>query len=536
MARKQDQKTREIVQRLDIVAEYRELGVAVVDDDPDGEGWIPCHAYGRDDDNPSAAICISDGVYKDHGGDGANLSLWDFAAEKAGKFKDWRAAKEHYAEKAGVSLPKRKKDASFDEHLKPMEWSADLVWLWCAVHKPGITPEAIQAFGGYMARYRDQFTVIVLPVRSYDQPSGKPVGAVLFNAGGGELPIYNKGGGEPTWAKMKTTAGSEGGWIGPQSALESPESWQRAIKCEGVSDALAIYSAMSLSDLASTTVLTNSGGCNEHPPVGGLKIFTGKRAFVIHDADMPGQYGATGDPQFGPSEHTTQKLGWAPAIAREAADCRNVTLPFEIEAKHGKDVRDYFTSGNTFADLLTLAEGSQAIAAGSLVSNESAEDPHRLANVYLSKHGTDPTTGLRTVVFWRDEFHRWTDGSYHAVPIEEMRSSVVLCVKQEFDRMNIAEQLEDTKAVPETRKVTGRLVSDVLLALRSMTVIAFSKDQPHWIDNDDHEWHTSEVMTFKNGNLHLPSYVAEKDESECLKPLTPQFFSSNSVKIGRAHV
>ena len=529
MARKQDQTTRDILQRLNIVAEYRELGVAVVDGDPDGEGWIPCHAYGRDDSNPSAAICISDGAYKDHGGDGANLSLWDFAAEKAGRFKDWKEAKEHYAEKAGVALPKRK-NAKFDEHLEPMPWATDLVWIWCAVHKPGVTPEAIQAFGGYLARYRDQYTVIVLPIRSYDAPAGKPVGAVLFNAGGGELPIWNKGSDEPTWAKMKTTAGSEGGWIGPAASFDSLESWQRVIKCEGVSDAMAIYSAMSDADRFSTTVITNSGGCNEHPPVGGLKIFAGKRAYVIHDADMPGQYGATGDPQFGPSEHSTAKLGWAPAIAREAAECRNVVLPFQIEQKHGKDVRDYLADGHTFADLVTLAEASPTIAAGQLVSNESAEDPHRLAGVYLARNGTDATTGLRTVVFWRDEFHRWIDGSYHAVPIEEMRSSVVLCIKQEFDRMNIAEQLESSKTIPETRKVTGRLVSDVLLALRSMTVIGFNKEQPHWLGDDDHEWPTSEVMTFRNGNLHLPSYIAEKDEAECLKPLTPQLFNSNSVK------
>jgi len=527
MARKQDQTTRDILQRLNIVAEYRELGVAVVDGDPDCEGWIPCHAYGRDDSNPSAAICISDGVYKDHGGDGANLSLWDFAAEKAGKFKDWKEAKEHYAEKAGVALPKRK-HAKFDEHLRPMPWSHDLVWIWCAVHKPGVTPEAIQAFGGYLARYRDQYTVIVLPIRSYDAPAGKPVGAVLFNAGGGDLPIWNKGSDEPTWAKMKTTAGSEGGWIGPAASFDSLDSWQRAIKCEGVSDALAIYSSMSDGDRFATTVITNSGGCNEHPPVGGLKIFAGKRAFVIHDADMPGQYGATGDPQFGPSEHSTQKLGWAPAIAREAVECRNVVLPFQIEQKHGKDVRDYFADGHTFSDLVNLAEASPTIAAGQLVSNESAEDPHRLAGVYLARNGTDATTGLRTVVFWRDEFHRWVDGRYQSIQIEEMRSSVVLCIKQEFDRLNIIEQMESSKAVPETRKVTCKLVSDVLLALRSMTVIRFSNEQPHWIDGDGSELPAKEIITFHNGNLHLPSYLDDKYDA-CLTALTPKLFQANSV-------
>lgn len=95
-------KTAEIIDRLDVQSEYEALGVRVAGK-PAADGWLPVHAIGRDDRNASAAIHLRTGRYKDHGGEGENLSLWD-AAVKAGRFPDWMQARAHYADKAGVAI------------------------------------------------------------------------------------------------------------------------------------------------------------------------------------------------------------------------------------------------------------------------------------------------------------------------------------------------------------------------------------------------------------------------------------------------
>ncbi len=403
--------------------------------------------------------------------------------------------------------------------------------------KPGVTPDAILAFGGSLARYREQYTVIVLPIRSYETPTAQPVGAVLFNTSGGDLPIFQAGG-DTVWAKMKTTAGSESGWISPASTFPLPgdvASWQRAIKCEGVSDALAIYSAMTPDQRAAITVLTNASGSNEHPPMAALGFFRGKRVDVIHDADRPGQYGATGDAKYAPTDSGRQKTGWAGAIAREASECRNVELPYEIQEKHGKDIRDYFADGKSFNDLIALADAVSPMSASEILANEAVDDPHRLARHYIERHCTDHATGLRTIVFWRGEFHVWRDRRYQRMADKEIKSALNRCIKQEFDKWNIAEQADSTKTIPECRKVTGRLINDTMLALESLVTADGAREQPHWLTDDGSGWKADEIFSLANGNLHLPSIKADLSHDECLRPSTPALFSPTSVSYAFDH-
>ncbi len=57
---------------------------------PNVKGWAPCHAIGREDVHPSAAIHKESGSYVDHGS-GMKLSLFDLGAE-LGVYCDWRDA------------------------------------------------------------------------------------------------------------------------------------------------------------------------------------------------------------------------------------------------------------------------------------------------------------------------------------------------------------------------------------------------------------------------------------------------------------
>ena len=57
---------------------------------PSQSGWVPCHAVGREDHHPSAAIHQESGYYLDHG-TGERYDLWELAV-KLGAYHDRQAA------------------------------------------------------------------------------------------------------------------------------------------------------------------------------------------------------------------------------------------------------------------------------------------------------------------------------------------------------------------------------------------------------------------------------------------------------------
>lgn len=509
MRRRADEIAAEIVRNLDIAAEFRALGLRLVGSgSPNSKGWVSAHAWGREDSDPSAGICTITGRYKDLGGEGTNLSLWDFAAW-IGRFPDWRAARDHYAEKAGVPLLPQIDDGRADSRLLWLDWSDSLASLWCDIHKPGVTPEAILAFGGRFARYRDRWTVIAIPVFSYAGRPGEPVGWTIFPADGQKLPVFGRDK-KPHWVKMKTTAGSQAGWIG-KHALERLAGARRIWKTEGPTDAMALWAAIPPADRDREVVLTNSQGASEYPS--GLDTFAGKDVVILHDCDSPGQRGAVGH---------DGRLGWARAAASKGSSARNLVLPYAIEAKHGKDVRDWLIEGHTFAELTSLAAGIEAEKKSSITPSESEDDPHRLARLYLSRYATDEATGLKTLAYWREEWHRWIRNAWRSTPEADLRADVTRAVKEEFDRINLEEL--DSGQGKDVRRITRKAIGDVLGALASMVSVPYWREQPTWMI--DGPWPENEVLATGSGILHLPSVVSGED---CIVPPTPGWFSSNAV-------
>jgi hypothetical protein len=61
----------ELLAKIDVLAEYEAIGLRVAKGaKPNAEGWLSCHALGREDNNPSASINIGPnlkvkGIYKD---------------------------------------------------------------------------------------------------------------------------------------------------------------------------------------------------------------------------------------------------------------------------------------------------------------------------------------------------------------------------------------------------------------------------------------------------------------------------------------
>jgi len=76
------------------------------------------------------------------------------------------------------------------EDIEPINWSHIQVALWCKKKQPA-TPESLKASGAYLARYKQKYTVLVLPIREGDNWA-------VYNITGGTLP-----GGQNEWCKVK---------------------------------------------------------------------------------------------------------------------------------------------------------------------------------------------------------------------------------------------------------------------------------------------------------------------------------------------
>ena len=259
-----------------------------------------------------------------------------------------------------------------------------------------------------------------------------------------------------------------------------------------------------------------SGALNFAGAAGRAKLplawLRGKTLFVIGDCDKPGQKGA--------AELATK----AAAVAGET---RHVKLPFEITEDHGRDLRDYFNDGHGMNELRTLADAAEVIQPetdASAVFEESVDDPHRLARVFLASH-----KGLR---LWRDQFFIWEDGAYRVLSDSELRGLVTKVVKGEFDAAAtraLAEwlrQLDKAREKPKPAKVTRTLINNVLNALASEAILSTRLEQPCWLDSTDSPFPAGEVFPTKSGLLHLPSVATGKPR--LIEP-TPDFFSANVV-------
>ena len=162
----------------------------------------------------------------------------------------------------------------------------------------------------------------------------------------------------------------------------------------------------------------------------------------------------------------------------------------------------------------------------SYVPLEAADDPHRLARLYLSQEGTHGDGP--TLHFWRGEWHRWDGAAYRVVPEKELRAAVTRAVKKDFDLQNrVAQELAavTTKKPPQARKVTGRLIVDGVGALASMTMLPGEIEIPAWLGGEG-PFPATDYLVCGNGLVHLRSLVDSKPH---FCPPTPRFFSPNTL-------
>lgn len=338
---------KEVLLSLDVKAEYSAMGVVFASERERSSGMIECYARGRDERKPSAAVNVNTGRYIDSAS-GENLSLWDFAA-KYGGYSDWRAARQHFADKAGVSLGARKNDDSPLDQIEFLDWSAGnerLAEIWCSKHKPGASLEAIKLAGGRVGCYpcrldqktgerrRGEFRVICLPCYGPKLLDAGPTAWVLWNISGGGLPVYRGKESQPEMVKMKSVGETRGAMMGLHglSVLANEElspGVEFIWKTGGPTDLLAVQASIACDSeelLNKHLVVTNASGEAADVLPHQVALFAGRNAILCGDADEAGVIGVE---------------KWRAAIASAAASVRTVVLPYAVEKKHGKDARDF---------------------------------------------------------------------------------------------------------------------------------------------------------------------------------------------------
>jgi len=417
------------------------------------------------------------------------------------------------------------------DHLTFQEWTEGNILLaryWC-MSKPPITYEAILACGGRFARYSYYslaFSVIALPVYGEKLIAAPPVGWCIYNITGGTLPGPKK-----TQVKVKLTHGSnQPGMIGQVEQLSNrlataSEVW----KVEGPSDLLAFYS---LADRPPhVAAVTNKAGAGELPVKWQVDLFAGRQARACGDADKPGEAGAA---------------TWAGAIATAAAECRHIHLPYPIEETHGKDLRDFLNEPHAFADVASLAAASSLAEPSAIpvaAANSSGEpleeddDPHRLARVNLTTYATAADGG--TIRYWREEWYTWkpSRACYRTIKEKEFRAKITTSIKAEFDRQwredmdeyeawrkSADYDADNDKGPPKCRKVTGHLVTNVLAATAALTLVPSSVELMTWVGDGQRE--RRPYVALLNGIIDLEKLLADEDETECLLPHSPDWFST----------
>jgi putative DNA primase/helicase len=160
---------------------------------------------------------------------------------------------------------------------------------------------------------------------------------------------------------------------------------------------------------------------------------------------------------------------------------------------------------------------------------EADDDPHRLARVFVQRHGTH--TGKLAICFWRGQYYLW-DGCYRPIEPTELHARLARSCKEEFDRINrrevVAWRLRGGSLgdPPLALPVSKQLLGSVAQNLGGIALVAATIESPGWLRPDPpHPAH--EILPASNGLLHLPTYL---ETGSGLLPSTPEFFSTYALE------
>lgn len=187
----------------------------------------------------------------------------------------------------------------------------------------------------------------------------------------------------------------------------------------------------------------------------------------------------------------------------------------------------------------TAAGGGPSAAAetaAEIKPNEADDDPHRLARLNLEKYAT--LRAGRTLRFWRGEWYSWRKDRYQRIGEKELSAKLNASIKAEFDRLNIEAignyldrkrfgEIDDSndKGPPQAKKVTSQVVSSTMAATASMVILSDSVQLGTWIPTRERK----PYISMRNGILDINAVMDGKEESDCILPHSPNWFSLVSI-------
>jgi hypothetical protein len=356
----------EILQNLDIRRAYEEYGVKFTGK-ISASNWAECHAFGREDKSPSAAVNLTTGVYKDFAGDRA--SIFDFMVAN-NISPSWQEAQEELAKKCGLAkkIPKKAK-AKRTQDVLGFTNTFNLVSIVPLARQYGIEPQTIAITGARIARYpanaQEPQIVCAFPIYSPISMLETPPDSYVLQSGSGKMIMVYQGPDAPQKPEKRIVVGTTG--ILNRFALENWASAERIYKVEGLSDMLVLQNFIPEEYRTKHLVITNACGCDDGAPAWELANHcVGKEIIIIHDADVPGQFG-NGKDQSGGAQR------WIKALKSTARVLKNVQLPYEIAAKHGKDLRNWIAEeGRKYSDLLELVTATKDEVTGAVETGTGA--------------------------------------------------------------------------------------------------------------------------------------------------------------------
>lgn len=411
-----------IIAGIDVIAEYRKMGLNVKSDTPRASGKVECYSASRPDESkPSAWIDVNTGNYgakgeKDPDTANGTLSIFDFAV-KYGGHASFKTAYDYFAAQANVELPKRKRKKGPEDPYEKLDfedWHDGNIMLatyWCMKHKPGTSVDALKACGARIARYPrwvdksgeihlGKNKCIALPCYGPQLLTGQPVAWVLWDISGRKLEVWRGKDVPSDYVKMKScgpTAGTIMGEAAVRQLTTNRESVELVWKTAGPTDMLALYTAIPQEQRSKHVVICNASGEDGDVHHWNVELLTGLNVNIVHDADRTGELGSA---------------KWTEQLAVPTNELRQVRLPYEIAEKGGLDIRHFFTEdAKTYADLLVIASEAKPVAVVTgegtekKVDDATAVERQIMSMIRLDVLGQLERGGIK--VF--SEFHRKTE-------------------------------------------------------------------------------------------------------------------------------
>ena len=529
---------KQLLERIDFVREYKEIGIRFSSETPSSAGWIPCYSIDRDEKKPSAAVNVRNGFYTDLGTGGRRLDFFSLM-QIVGGYGSFREVLTKFASDYGISIPKGRPVSHPENTVTFQAWNSTAD-RWCEMKST--TREAVQMCGGEYCRYNGRYFCVGLKIfRSADQLD-QVSGYVVAQTNGDPIPVLDRNRNQVSSCKIKTVAGSGSGLIGEHALLKVAEAREKGtldelvlFKVEGVSDMLAFQARVPEEQRDRLLVLTNSAGCSEKPKVEWRSAFAGIKVVLIHDADQPGQKGLE---------------NWKTFLRDTAASVKIVQLPYEISPNHGKDLKDFFTEGHTFDDLMELVRTAEELSPEAMeeddLQNLDRDHPERLARLFLrAKYAIAGEPDLFRLVYRAGVWFEYQDGCYQqtaeSTVVTALTSFSMEVFRQDWEEDHEIWSFSGQGKPPKVRKLTNAIIANTVAILKALVFTCDERtrfwrkpDLPEWLDDQSFD----KLIPVQNGILSLPRLIRELDkESRDWKlenyffPPTPLFFTVNAFPV-----